>query len=229
MKNGRFLVKMYEFNEIQIKWLGHDGFRWDYKGKSIIIDPFKLTEQPEKANIVICSHEHFDHCSPDDLPKVVDDSTTVIAPHICKDTLNKVGVKKTTFLNPGEETEVEGIKFKAFPAYNLTKFRSPGQPFHPKESNHISVLVTFPNETTFYHTGDADVIPEMKTLGKVNVAFIPVSGTYVMTSEEALEAAKVINPDLAIPMHYGTIVGDESMAKKFAESATCTVEILDQE
>ena len=143
--------------------------------------------------------------------------------------IKKIGAKNVIYLKPGEKTETEEFKFEAFPAYNLNKFREPGKPFHPKESGHISIKVTFPNDITFYHTGDADVIPELKEVGRINVAFIPVSGTYVMTHEEAIEAAKIINPDLAIPMHFGTIVGDDKMAEFFANKAPCKVEIMKKE
>lgn len=219
--------RLFEYKGKKISWLGHDGFKWEHEGTVIITDPFKLTKD-HKADIVITSHEHYDHCSPDDLPKVVGEETTIVAPPSCKETIEKVGAK-AVYLKPGEETELEGIRIKAVPAYNINKFRSPGQPFHPKESGHIGVLVTFNDGTTFYHTGDADHIPEMKNLGKVDVAFIPVSGTYVMTEDEAIEATASIKPDLAIPMHYSTIVGDESMARKFKENAPCNVEILSKE
>ncbi|MFX0114480.1 MAG: MBL fold metallo-hydrolase [Candidatus Hodarchaeota archaeon] len=218
---------MFEYNAKKICWLGHDGFRWEGAGKVIIIDPFQLSEDPGKADIVIATHEHFDHCSPDDLPKVVGENTTIVAPPSCKDQVEKLGATNV-FLKPGDETEIAGIKIKAVPAYNINKFREPGQPFHPKEAEHIGVLVTFGDGTTFYHTGDSDHIPAMKSLGKVDVGFIPVSGTYVMTAEEAIEATADINPAIAIPMHFGSIVGDENMAKKFKESVACRVEILEK-
>lgn len=219
---------MLEYKGKKIWFLGHDGFKWESEGKVIIIDPFQLAGDPGTADIVITSHEHGDHCSPEDLPKVVGGETTIVAPPSCKETLEKMG-GKIIYLRPGDETDVEGVKIKAVPAYNTNKFREPNKPFHPKEAGHIGVLLTFSDGVTFYHPGDADHIPEMKDLGKVDVAFIPVSGTYVMTAEEAIQAAADIKPDLAIPMHYGGIVGDANMAKKFKDEVSCKVEILEKE
>jgi L-ascorbate metabolism protein UlaG (beta-lactamase superfamily) len=106
-------------------------------------------------------------------------------------------------INPGEELTVKGVPIQALPAYNLTKFRSPGVPFHPQEAGHVGYLITVKG-IRIYHPGDSDFIPEMKGL-KPDVALQPVSGTYVMTHEEAVEASAAIQPKVAIPMHVGEV------------------------
>jgi L-ascorbate metabolism protein UlaG (beta-lactamase superfamily) len=124
-------------------------------------------------------------------------------------------------VKPGEELTVKGIAIKTVPAYNLTKFRSPGVPFHPKDAGHVGYLITV-NGITIYHTGDSDFIPEMRDL-KPDVALLPVSGTYVMTAEEAVEAATAIQPKVAIPMHVGEGIGSLADAERFREKATVPV------
>jgi L-ascorbate metabolism protein UlaG (beta-lactamase superfamily) len=122
---------------------------------------------------------------------------------------------------PGEELTEKGILIKTLPAYNLTKFRSPGVPFHPKDAGHVGYVITVKG-VTIYHTGDSDFIPEMKGL-KPDVALLPVSGTYVMTAEEAVEAAAAIQPKVAIPMHVGEGIGSLADAERFREKTAVPV------
>jgi len=124
---------------------------------------------------------------------------------------------------PGEELTEKGVLIKTLPAYNLTKFRSPGVPYHPKDAGHVGYLITVQG-VTIYHPGDTDFIPEMKGL-KPDVALLPVSGTYVMTAEEAAEAAASIQPKVAIPMHVGEGIGSLADAERFKEKATVPVVI----
>ena len=217
---------MLEYQGVKISWLGHDSFKIK-NGKTIIIDPFKLRSAPEKADILLVTHEHFDHLSLDDIKKVVSEKTTVVAISSCRSELSKLKVKEVKFVRPGDKVNVDDVTVEAVPAYNLNKFREPGKVFHPKGDGKAGYIVTVKG-VRIYHAGDTDAIPEMKGL-KTDVALLPVSGTYVMTSEEAAEAAKTINPRLAIPMHYGAIVGSERDAERFKQLATCPVQILKPE
>ncbi|MFW9916848.1 MAG: MBL fold metallo-hydrolase, partial [Candidatus Thorarchaeota archaeon] len=131
---------MFEYKGKKNHWLGHDGFKWEFEGKTVVIDPFKLEQNISDVDLVICTHEHFDHCDPQSLPKVVGGKTTIVASPSCKETLEQLG-GKIVYLNAGDETNIEGIKIKAVPAYNINKFREPNKPFHPKEAGHIGVLV----------------------------------------------------------------------------------------
>ncbi|MGH9354934.1 MAG: MBL fold metallo-hydrolase [Terriglobia bacterium] len=208
---------------LDIERKGHDTFR--IAGTKVIyIDPFRLKSQ-DKADLVLLSHDHFDHLSREDLEKVCTPETQIIASPLCKDGLKGLHVKKTTFLQAGQKVDVDGVEVKAVPAYNTNKFREPGKAFHPKDQAGLGFVIAM-DGTSVYHAGDSDFIPEMKSI-QCDVALLPVSGTYVMTAEEAAEAAAAIKPRIAIPMHYGEIVGTDADAQRFKSLAkTCQVEIV---
>ncbi|MBI2559062.1 MBL fold metallo-hydrolase [Candidatus Woesearchaeota archaeon] len=196
-----------------IKWLGHAGFK--IKGeKTIYIDPFKIKET-EPADIIIITHEHFDHLSPEDINKVQAGKTIVVTTPDC---LIKVS-GNIKAINPGTVLNVDGIQIEAVPAYNTNK------QFHPRANGWVGVIVTV-NGKRIYHAGDTDNIPEMAYLKNIDIALLPVSGTYVMTAEEAADAANKIMPKVAVPMHYGSIVGTKADAEKFKKLCKCKVEIL---
>jgi len=203
--------------------ISHDTFRIA-GSKVIYTDPYRVAKRDE-ADIVSISHEHFDHMSLDDLNKVCVPGTTIVASPLCKEGLKGVQVKETRFLDPGGKLTIGQVVVEAVPAYNLNKFREPGTVFHPKAEKRLGFVVTL-DGTRVYFAGDTDFIPEMKSI-KCDIALLPVSGTYVMTAEEAAEAAKAMNPKIAVPMHYGAIVGSEGDAKKFKSLVkNCQVEIL---
>lgn len=217
---------MLNYEGIEITWLGHDSFRIT-KGKVIYIDPYQLSGSPPKADLVLITHDHFDHLSVDDLKKVAGPQTAVVAPPACQRQLKGLRVKEVRSIEAGHKTQIHGIDVEAIPAYNVNKFRSPGNLFHPKGTG-VGYVVTMGGKR-IYHTGDSDPIPEMGTAKGVDVALVPVSGTYVMTAHEAIEAVKVIEPKVAIPMHFGAIVGSRGDAEAFKKGAPCRVEILDKE
>ena len=216
---------MYEYNGVKLSWLGHDGFRIQ-NGKMVYIDPFKIAGGP-KADIVLISHEHFDHLSVDDLKKIVTPNTIVVAHAQSSGELSKLKVKETKIIKPGDKIKLDGITIEAVPAYNLNKGPEPGKVFHPKEDGKLGFIVTV-NNVRIYHAADSDHIPEMKGLNP-DIALLPVSGTYVMTPQEAAEAAVSVNPKIAIPMHYDAIVGTKNDAETFKKLAKCEVKILEKE
>ena len=203
--------------------IAHDTFR--IQGSKIIYtDPFKVTKG-DAADIVLISHEHFDHLSLEDLQKVTSPKTTVVASVSCKDGLKQVKAKETKFLEPGGKVSVDKVEIEAVPAYNVNKFREPGKPFHPKEDKNLGFIIVM-DGTRVYFAGDTDFIPEMKSI-QCDIALLPVSGTYVMTVEEAVEAAKAIKPKIAVPMHYAAIVGSDADAQRFKSLVkNCQVEII---
>ena len=195
--------------------------------KTIVFDPFQVDELP-KADIVLITHDHYDHLSPEDLERTVEAGRTVIvAPQAARGILQGMRAKATEFVRPGEERVIDGVTIRAVPAYNLNKFRAPGQPFHPREAGYVGYVLTM-GGVTLYHPGDTDFIDEMRALGHIDVMFVPVSGTYVMTVDEAVEAVRAVRPKLAIPIHYGAIVGDRGQAEEFQRRARdlARVEIL---
>jgi L-ascorbate metabolism protein UlaG (beta-lactamase superfamily) len=196
---------------LDITRIAHDTFRIA-GSKVIYIDPFKVTKNDE-ADIVLLSHEHFDHLSLEDLNKVIFPGTVIVASPLCKDGLKNVKVKDLHYLDPGGKLAVGKIEIEGLPAYNLDKGPEPGKKFHPPGEKRLGFLIKM-DGTTVYHAGDADFIPEMRSI-KCDIALLPVSGTYVMTAEEAAQAADAIDTKIVIPMHYGAIVGSEADAQKF--------------
>jgi len=218
---------MFDYSGIQIRWYGHDTFTIK-NNATVCIDPYKLTK-PLSADIILISHNHFDHLSEDDLSKIANQNTIIIAPNECITQLSKIKNKKIITILPNEEKTINNVKIKAIPAYNIDKINpDTKKPFHPKEDGKVGFIVTI-NGISVYHTGDSDLILEMTDL-KPNILLVPVSGTYVMTASEAANAVAKIKPKLAIPMHYGTIVGSDEDAKEFKRLVkSCEVEILTKE
>ena len=208
-------MKVFSYKNINIIWTGHDGFRVQ-NDFILYFDPYQLNS-PQPADIILITHEHFDHFSEKDISKIISSKTLLICPYELEDKASAFP-SKNVFLRPWEEykTSLSNISVKAIPAYNINKFRAPGIPFHPKEDNKLGYVVSIAG-IKIYHAGDTDNIPEMKKLRelKIDIALLPVSGTYVMTPEEAAEAAEIIEPKVAIPMHWGAIVAGRKEAEKF--------------
>jgi len=194
-----------------IKWLGHASFQLKVNGKIIYIDPYK-GEYTEKADLILVSHSHGDHCSVGKIKKARGADTVVFAPEDCATKIK--GSVRT--LKAGEEATVDNIKIQAVEAYNVKRFRSPGNPYHPKGFG-VGYLITTLGKTV-YHAGDSDLVPEMKRLGHVDVALLPSGGTYTMDNPEAAEAALIIKPTVVIPMHRWDTKPDEFKKKVEASS-----------
>ena len=202
----------------KIHWLGHDAIRID--GSTVVmVDPFQISDT-KPADLILISHEHFDHNSPDDLAKIQKSDSVIVTDSASASKLK--GDKKITseikVAAPGDRLTVKGVEIEVGPAYNTNK------DFHPKAAGMLSFVFKL-DGVRYYHAGDTDFIPEMKQLD-VDIAFLPVSGTYVMTADEAVQAAKAINPKIAIPMHYGAIVGSEDDARKFKNALEGQIEVV---
>jgi len=209
-----------KFGHIDVEWLGHASFKIRSSTATIYTDPFQIRQRAKDGDVVTCSHDHYDHCSVEDIAKVIRDDGVIVAARNCEPKIRSLKNPKT-LLSPGEAATVKNVRIQAMPAYNV------GKRFHPREYGGVGFLMEVEG-VRIYHAGDTDLIPEMKSLaGQVEVALLPVSGVYVMDVDEAVEAAKLIRPRLAIPMHYGSIVGDEQQARLFKEKlrGICEVEI----
>lgn len=195
-----------------IHWLGHDTFK--FEGETIIYtDPYNIRKK-DKADIILITHEHYDHCSEEDIGKVRSKDTIIIA---TRDSAKKL-TGNLKVIRPGEKLTVSGLDIEAVPAYNTDK------QFHTKERGWVGYIFSF-NGRRVYIAGDTDYIPEMKHI-RADIAILPVSGTYVMTAEEAVQAALDIKPSIAIPMHYGSVVGSIKDAERFAEGLKGKIEVI---
>jgi len=196
----------------KIVWLGHDTFRID-ADKTVYFDPYQISGGPG-ADLILISHDHFDHCSPEDVAKIQTPETVIVTE---KDSAEKLSGDVRT-IKAGESMTVGGVKIEAVPSYNTDK------DFHPKDNAWIGFILEV-DGVRIYHAGDTDFIPEMKGFN-VDIALLPVSGLYVMTADEAIEAALAINPKIAIPMHYGAVAGTEEDAINFKNALEGKIEVM---
>ncbi|MEA2492103.1 MAG: hypothetical protein QOJ29_14 [Thermoleophilaceae bacterium] len=207
----------------EVEWLGHSGFRIAVGTASIYIDPYRVAAGEPKADLILISHQHYDHFSIQDLERLRKEDTFVIAPPAVAERLEG----NVRSLREGEvvETNIYGVDVRAVPAYNTSKRDGEGRPFHPREAGCLGFEVNVRGER-LYHAGDTDVIPEMDWVVGADVALLPVSGVHVMTALEAAEAARRIQPSVAVPMHWGGHVGSELDAQTFADAAPVDVVIM---
>ncbi len=220
-----------QIGNVEIKWLGHSGFL--IKNSVVVyIDPYNIKDGLDKADIIMITHSHYDHCSVADMAKIIKDGTKIVLTADSQSKITRFDIPiQIEIIEPGQELTFGDVKILAVPAYNIDKH------FHPKDENWVGYVVKF-NGVVIYHAGDTDFIPEMQKLtgyqqpGKEFIALLPIGGRFTMTFEEAVEAAKMIKPSLAIPIHYGSVVGTEEDAKeivKLCGDAGIKSEILGKE
>lgn len=199
-----------------ITWLGHASVLIE-DGITIYIDPWKVRE-PKQADLILVTHEHFDHLSADDIAKLRGPETVIVASE-------RAAAKLTGDVRavaPGQRIQVAGVWVETVPAYNLRK------PNHPKAAGHVGYIVELEGRR-IYHAGDTDLIPEMADI-QCDVALLPVGGTFTMNAKKAAQALERIRPQVAIPIHWGEVVGSERDAKRFQSLAPegVRVEILER-
>ncbi|MFA6216749.1 MAG: MBL fold metallo-hydrolase [Candidatus Omnitrophota bacterium] len=201
-----------------IHWLGQAGFRVE-GSKVIYFDPWKLASDVPKADFIFISHDHDDHFSKDDIARISTKNTYIVTDMSVSSQLQdfKEAVSQIKAMVPGEECLIGGLAVTATASYNTNK------KFHPQDSKKLGFIVVVDGQR-IYHAGDTDNIPEMKDY-RCDIALLPVSGTYVMTAEEAAQAAIAIGPKVAIPMHYGEIVGSSNDAKRFQDLLKGKIEV----
>ena len=177
--------------------------------KIIYIDPFKIDKDYNDADIVFITHDHFDHYSEEDIDKVINENTTIIIPEELLTKILRKGINKNAVITveSNKEYMVQGIKFETIPAYNTNKT------FHPKENDWVGYIITL-DDIRYYIAGDTDITEENRKV-KCDVAFVPVGGTYTMDFKEAASLINEIKPKIAIPIHYGSVVGTKQDATDF--------------
>ena len=194
----------------RLTWYRQSAYLWRGEGQNVYIDPWGVTGDPP-ADVVFITHAHFDHYNPDDLKKVVrEGSTKIVAPRDVAQELSG----DVTPVAPGDSLEVGGIKVQAVPAYNVVEERLDK---HPQSARWVGYVLTL-GDTTYYHAGDTDHVPELDEVS-TDVALLPIGGTFTMTAQEAGELARSMAPRLAVPMHYGFVVGTPADAETFRKAA----------
>lgn len=202
--------------DISIKWLGHAGFLIE-NSKTIYVDPYQIREGLPKADIILLTHGHYDHCSVQDIEKIVKEGTKIVMTADSQSKIARFQVPiRMEVVAPFQELDLGNIKISTIPAYNIETN------FHQKIDDFVGYLIKM-NGILIYHAGDSDVIPEMQKLtgyknkDKKFIALLPIGGRFTMSAEEAIEAVKIIQPDLVIPMHWGSIIGSKEDAEEFQE------------
>jgi L-ascorbate metabolism protein UlaG (beta-lactamase superfamily) len=209
-----------------LDWLGHAAFRITVGRANVYIDPYRIPEDAPPADLILVTHGHYDHFSPQDVERLSTRDTWLVGPAAVAE---RVG-GRVHRIGPGELLEdelVRGIHVRAVAAYNTSKRDPDGKPFHPRDAGWVGYELNIRGER-LYHSGDTDVIPEMDTVTGVDVALLPVSGVYVMTAQEAAEAARRIQPRVAVPMNWGSHIGTEHDARTFASKAPVEVRIMEK-
>src|ERR671925_229373 len=197
-----------------LEWLGHSGVRIRVGEAGIYIDPYRVPDG------------HYDHFSPQDIERLSGKGTWLVGPAAVAERVSG----QVHSIAPGEALDdelVRGVYVAAVAAYNTSKRDGDGNPFHPREAGWVGYELNVRGER-LYHSGDTDVIPEMDSVTGVDVALLPVSGVYVITAQEAAEAARRIQPRVAVPMHWGSHIGTEHDARTFAAKAPVEVRIMEK-
>lgn len=201
-----------------IKVLCHSSIKFE-KGEVLYFDPYKINKNYNDADVIFITHSHYDHFSEEDILKVKKEDTKIVITEDLYDRSTELGFGKENILvvKPNEEYMVNNIKVKTIPAYNISKN------FHPKANNWVGYIITLDN-VVYYIAGDTDITEENRKV-KCDVAFVPIGGTYTMTAEEAAKLVNEINPKIAVPIHYGLIVGSKEDEEIFKNSVNNNINV----
>ncbi|UCH15144.1 MAG: MBL fold metallo-hydrolase [Bacteroidales bacterium] len=211
--------KNYKSMVDNIHWLGQAAVKIATAEKVIYIDPYRIRNK-DQADIVLITHGHSDHLSPDDIEKIITANSIIVAPDNCTGKLKDFNVREIKSISPGQTIALDDINITAVPAYNVVKTN-----FHPKSNNWVGYVVNIEG-TRIYHAGDTERIPEMKDI-ECDIAMLPLGQTYTMNSvKDAADAAVDVKAGIAIPIHYGLYEGKEDDAKKFKELLAGKVEVI---
>jgi L-ascorbate metabolism protein UlaG (beta-lactamase superfamily) len=240
---------MFQYKNISITKYEHSSFRIDWEGESpklnhmiteeewakrrkvIYIDPINIPDDQPIADLIFISHEHHDHCDPISIKKISDENTVIVGNKLVKKNLSFLQEESFQLIKPHGQFGIGGLIIFACPAYNLNKYHPSGRLYHPKENDGVGFILEFnihdeKNNVSVYFMGDTDFDPAEMSPVDIDILMIPVSGTYVMTADEAIVAVNSIKPKIAIPMHYGSIVGSLEDAMKLKDNIKAQVEIL---
>ncbi|MCR5418243.1 MAG: MBL fold metallo-hydrolase [Lachnospiraceae bacterium] len=188
----------------------HNSIKIEGEAGAVYIDPFQMKEAPKDADFILITHDHYDHFSPEDIEKVAGEKTMLVVPEKMRAKADEVAgmVSRIVTVQPGERTKADGLKIETVPAYNTIK------PFHPKSAGWVGYILEAGGER-IYIAGDTDATKEAKDV-KCDVILVPIGGTFTMDAKKAAAYVNELSPKVAIPVHYGSIVGDPSDGEVFA-------------
>ncbi len=188
-----------------------NSIRIESEAGRIYVDPFQMKEAPGDAAFVLITHDHYDHFSPEDIEKVAGRDTVLIVPEKMEKKAKKEAGSfgRIETVRPGEKKEINGLSFETVASYNLMK------PFHPKSAGWVGYIVNAGGKR-IYIAGDTDAVQEAREV-KCDIALVPVGGTYTMDAKKAAELVNEMKPEVAIPVHYGSVAGKPEDGKAFAE------------
>jgi L-ascorbate metabolism protein UlaG (beta-lactamase superfamily) len=199
-------------------WFRQSAFRWSDGERTIYIDPWGTPEDAPPADLILITHAHHDHFQPDEIARLSTSATVVAAPHDVAAELSGT----VTPVAPGESHQLAGVSFTTVPAYNT---REEALEFHPKANRWVGYVIGLAGATV-YHAGDTDHAPELDDV-RTDLAFVPIGGHFTMNATEAGGLVRAIGPRVAVPMHFGFVVGSPSDAERFREAADpVAVEVL---
>jgi L-ascorbate metabolism protein UlaG (beta-lactamase superfamily) len=202
----------------RVTWFKQSAMRWAGDGRTVYIDPWGVRPDDLPADLILITHAHHDHLRPEDIEKIRTGATKIVAPLDVAAGLTG----DVTAVAPGESHEVAGVRFTTVPAYNIVEERLHR---HPKANGWVGYLLELGGRR-YYHAGDTDHLPELEQL-TTDVAFLPVGGRATMDADEAAGLAKAMAPSVAVPMHFGFVVGDPGDGERFrAAAAPVPVEVL---
>ena len=205
-----------------IKVLTHSSIRMEGQGLVIYIDPYNIEEDSHDADIILVTHDHFDHFSPEDIGRISNDDTVNVFPVAMEECVKEsnINMESSYFIVPNTNAEIKGVVIEAIPSYNV------GKDFHHKSKNYVGYIVNIEGDRV-YVAGDTDVNEDNKKV-VADIALVPVGGTYTMTAEEGASLVNEIRPRVAIPTHYGTLAGDKGDGEKFKALVNKDIEVIVQ-
>jgi L-ascorbate metabolism protein UlaG (beta-lactamase superfamily) len=226
-----------QYKFLNITKYPQSAFRIEVNGKAIYIDPFRIPEGDLKADYIFITHEHYDHCNIEDVAKIIKEDTIIFGNKLVEEALAKNGSDKpwrifsiNTSFSHTLNIENTELRISCVPAYNLNKLHDSGRQYHPKENGGVGFVLELEKENEkcrILHMGDTDFLEEHKSVKDIDILMIPISGTYVMTKEEAVEACKILKPQIAIPMHFDAgIVGTLEDSDYLVNNGECRVEVM---
>lgn len=212
---------MHDINKLMDRFSINCHSSIHYGGDTVVwFDPFQVKDAPQDGDVIFITHEHYDHFSPEDIRRVMKPDAVLVLPESCLAAAQAAGFSPTQLLpvRPGTHETVKGIPFSAVAAYNV------GKPFHPKANSWVGYAADL-DGWRVYVAGDTDDTPEARAV-ICDAAFLPVGGTYTMTAPEAAALANVLRPQIAVPTHYGSIVGRMSDGDDFAAALAADIRCI---